>query len=148
MITDRQWLARAVELSRSCPPTSRAYDVGAIVVDAAGIELSRGYSREGDPHVHAEESALGKLPPADPRLRTATLYSTLEPCSERASRPLTCTQLILAAGIPRVVIAWREPPLLVADCIGVELLTAAGVAVVEIPDLPGSPGGPTRPALS
>jgi diaminohydroxyphosphoribosylaminopyrimidine deaminase / 5-amino-6-(5-phosphoribosylamino)uracil reductase len=31
--------------------------------------------------------------------------------------------------------AWREPGLFVADCQGYELLTDAGVAVVEIPDL-------------
>ncbi|HEU0128087.1 MAG TPA: dCMP deaminase, partial [Pseudonocardiaceae bacterium] len=71
----------------------------------------------------------------DPRLKTATIYSTLEPCSQRKSRPRTCTQLILGAGIPRVVLAWREPSLFVADCQGYELLANAGVAVVEIPDL-------------
>lgn len=71
----------------------------------------------------------------DPRLNTATIYSTLEPCSQRKSRPRACTQLILAAGIPRVVMAWREPSLFVADCQGYEMLTDAGVAVVEIPDL-------------
>ena len=32
----------------------------------------------------------------------------------------TCVELIIAAGIPRVVIAWREPSLFVDDCIGVE----------------------------
>jgi diaminohydroxyphosphoribosylaminopyrimidine deaminase/5-amino-6-(5-phosphoribosylamino)uracil reductase len=31
--------------------------------------------------------------------------------------------------------AWREPKLFVADCQGHELLTAAGVTVVELPDL-------------
>lgn len=30
------------------------------------------------PHVHAEESALGKLPAGDPRLASATIYSTRE----------------------------------------------------------------------
>ncbi|MGH3838585.1 MAG: hypothetical protein ACRDSF_23260 [Pseudonocardiaceae bacterium] len=68
-------------------------------------------------------------------MKTATIYSTLEPCSQRKSRPRTCTQLILAAGIPRVVVAWREPSLFVADCQGCELLTNAGVAVIEISDL-------------
>jgi diaminohydroxyphosphoribosylaminopyrimidine deaminase/5-amino-6-(5-phosphoribosylamino)uracil reductase len=94
-----------------------------------------GYSRETDGHVHAEESALGKLTSNDPRLKTATIYSTLEPYSQRKSRPRTCTQLILAAGIPRVVMAWREPNLFIADCQGYELLADAGVVVVEIPDL-------------
>ena len=35
----------------------------------------------------------------------ATLYSTLEPCSpSRVQRRRTCTELILAAGIPRVLL--------------------------------------------
>jgi diaminohydroxyphosphoribosylaminopyrimidine deaminase / 5-amino-6-(5-phosphoribosylamino)uracil reductase len=44
------------------------------------------------------------------------MYSTLEPCSQRKSRPRTCAQLILAAGIGRVVIVCLEPSLFVADC--------------------------------
>ncbi|MFI5064734.1 MAG: dCMP deaminase [Streptosporangiales bacterium] len=132
---DRRWMELAVDLAHQCPPSEGAYSVGAVIVGAGGQEISRGYSREGDPHVHAEESALGKLPADDPRLAGATIYSTLEPCSQRKSRPLTCTQLILATGISRVVIAWLEPSLFVADCQGRELLEQAGVEVAEIPEL-------------
>jgi diaminohydroxyphosphoribosylaminopyrimidine deaminase/5-amino-6-(5-phosphoribosylamino)uracil reductase len=81
------------------------------------------------------ESALTKLAGSGIDLRGATLYSTLEPCSLRASRPRTCSQLILEAGVGRVVLAWREPSLFVADAQGVELLTAAGVTVLELPEL-------------
>jgi riboflavin-specific deaminase-like protein len=132
---DRRWLALAVDQSRLCPPSTTAYSVGAVIVAEDGTELARGYSRETDPTVHAEESALAKLDPRDPRLRTATLYTTLEPCSRRASRPTPCAQLVLAAGIPRVVLAWREPALFVADCQGVELLEQAGVTVLECAEL-------------
>jgi diaminohydroxyphosphoribosylaminopyrimidine deaminase / 5-amino-6-(5-phosphoribosylamino)uracil reductase len=132
---DRRWMSLAIKQAHLCPPSETAYSVGAVIVDGNGNELSRGYSREGDPHVHAEESALGKLPEGDPRLRGATIYSTLEPCSQRKSRPRTCTQLILAAGIPRVVIAWLEPSLFVADCQGRELLEQAGVTVTEMPEM-------------
>ncbi len=131
---DRQWMKLAIELTHRCPPSSEAYSVGAVIVDEHGQEISRGYSRETDGHVHAEESALAKLAGDDPRLRAATLYSTLEPCSQRKSRPRSCTQLILDAGIPRVVLAWREPSLFV-DCHGYELLTNTGVTVVELPEL-------------
>jgi diaminohydroxyphosphoribosylaminopyrimidine deaminase/5-amino-6-(5-phosphoribosylamino)uracil reductase len=132
---DQRWMRRAVELAWQCPPSPAAYSVGAVIVGADGAELSRGFSREGgDPVVHAEESALGKLSPGDPRLPGATIYSTLEPCSRRESRPRTCTQLIIAAGLRRVVIAWREPALFVADCQGYELLTEAGLAVTELPE--------------
>jgi diaminohydroxyphosphoribosylaminopyrimidine deaminase / 5-amino-6-(5-phosphoribosylamino)uracil reductase len=129
---DERWMRLAIELAWQCPPSLTAYSVGAVIVDASGDEISRGFSREGDPEVHAEESALGKLPADDPRLAGATIYSTLEPCSQRRSRPRTCTQLIIAAGLRRVVIAWREPTLFVADCQGYELLAEAGLEVTEL----------------
>jgi diaminohydroxyphosphoribosylaminopyrimidine deaminase/5-amino-6-(5-phosphoribosylamino)uracil reductase len=130
---DRRWLLEAIDLSRKCSPTDTAYSVGAIIVAADGRWLSDGYSRETDPYVHAEEVAVAKIiEPVD--LATATMYSSLEPCTTRRSRPGTCTQLIVDVGIRRVVFALREPPLL-ADCRGVELLQAAGVEVVELADL-------------
>lgn len=133
---DKHWLAAAAELSRRCPPSPTAFAVGAIAVDGDGNELARGWSREDGGTEHAEEAALAKLDPADPRLRHATVYSSLEPCGRRASRPRTCTELILAAGIPRVVFALREPPTF-AEGHGAELLAASGAEVVEIPELAG-----------
>jgi diaminohydroxyphosphoribosylaminopyrimidine deaminase/5-amino-6-(5-phosphoribosylamino)uracil reductase len=130
---DQFWLIEAIELSRRCPPAETAFAVGAIIVDAQGAELSRGYSRETDDKVHAEESALAKLSP-DASLEGATIYSSLEPCGQRKSRPRTCTQLILAAGIRRVVFAMREPPLFVPGD-GAEKLEAGGATIVEIPEL-------------
>jgi diaminohydroxyphosphoribosylaminopyrimidine deaminase/5-amino-6-(5-phosphoribosylamino)uracil reductase len=134
--TDREWLARAVDLSRRCPPSSTAFSVGAVLVDASGTELAHGWSRERDPTEHAEEAALRKLDPRDPRLPGATLYSSLEPCGARKSRPRPCARLVVDAGILRVVYALREPVLFV-DGDGDEVLRAAGVTVVEIPDLAG-----------
>jgi len=132
--TDRYWMMQAINLSRRCPPSQEAYSVGVIIVGADGCKISQGFSRESAPHIHAEEAALAKLKPDDPRLHTATVYSTLEPCSQRRSARTTCTQLLIASGVRRVVIAWREPNLF-ADCRGVELLTEAGVEVVEYRDL-------------
>ena len=131
---DLRWLREAIELSRRCPPSQTAYSVGAAIVAADGTLLATGFSREADPHDHAEEVALAKVPPGDPRLPTATLYSSLEPCGVRASRPCPCSQLIIAAGLRRVVYAWREPPLLAAGG-GGRQLRAAGVTVIEVPEL-------------
>lgn len=131
---DRRWLSLAVELAGRCPPSDTAFSVGCVIVDEHGAEISRGFSRER-PDLHAEESALGKVAPDDERLRDATLYSSLEPCTRRRSRPRTCADLILASPIRRVVVAWREPPVFVADAHGVQALEAAGVTVVEIPEL-------------
>jgi diaminohydroxyphosphoribosylaminopyrimidine deaminase/5-amino-6-(5-phosphoribosylamino)uracil reductase len=130
---DERWMRRAIDLSHKCPPSEGAYSVGAVIADVNGLEIATGYSRETDAKVHAEESALAKLSPDDHRLKEATIYSTLEPCSQRVSRPQSCTQLIIAAGIPRVVIAWREPSLFVENCTGVELLEQRGVDVLEMP---------------
>ena len=142
---DTRWMRVAVEQAWRCPPSDNAYSVGAVIVAADGAELSRGFSRENDdPLAHAEESALRKLAPGDRRLPGATIYSTLEPCSRRTSRPLTCTELIIAAGIRRVVIAWREPPLFVTDCQGVELLAEAGITVDELPGFAGQAAAPNR----
>jgi diaminohydroxyphosphoribosylaminopyrimidine deaminase / 5-amino-6-(5-phosphoribosylamino)uracil reductase len=141
---DERWMRLAVELAWRCPPSQTAYSVGAVIVDANGGELSRGFSREDDPMVHAEESALRKLSATDSRLGGATIYSTLEPCSQRKSRPRTCTELIIAAGLRRVVIAWREPDLFVANCQGEELLAEAGLEVAELPDLAELAAAPNR----
>jgi riboflavin-specific deaminase-like protein len=130
---DHRFLRWAVELSRLCPPSDSAFSVGAVVVGEDGDVLTTGFSREQEDHDHAEEVALRKLGP-DPRLRHATLYSSLVPCGARASRPVTCVGHIVAAGIPRVVFAWREPRLF-TDGEGAEQLRAAGVAVTEVPDL-------------
>ena len=132
---DRHWLALACELAERCPPSRTAFSVGAVVVAADGTELARGHSREGgDPVVHAEEAALAKLDPADPRLPTATVYSSLEPCARRASRPAPCARLILDAGVRRVVTAWREPDTFVVAADGNGLLTGEGVEVVVLPE--------------
>jgi 5-amino-6-(5-phosphoribosylamino)uracil reductase len=132
---DHRFLRWAIELSRLCPPSATAFSVGAVIVGEDGEVLATGFSREQEDHDHAEEVALRKLGP-DPRLRHATIYSSLVPCGARASRPLTCVQHIVAAGIPRVVFAWREPPLFTAGE-GADQLRAAGVAVTEVPELAG-----------
>ena len=131
---DTPWLRRTIELSHRCPASSTAFSVGAAVVAADGALLGEGYSRRDDPHDHAEEVALSGIDPEDPRLAEATLYSSLEPCSSRSSRPRSCSELVLTRPIPRVVFAWREPALFV-DCDGAERLRAAGRTVVERPDL-------------
>jgi diaminohydroxyphosphoribosylaminopyrimidine deaminase/5-amino-6-(5-phosphoribosylamino)uracil reductase len=131
---DRRWLSLAIALSERCPPSTTAFSVGAVIVDEHGKEISRGFSRES-PHVHAEQAALEKLDADDDRLRAATLYSSLEPCTRRRSHDRTCSELIITAGIQRIVIAWREPPTFVQDAHGVEALRATGVEVVEYADL-------------
>ncbi|MFJ5260462.1 dihydrofolate reductase family protein [Streptomyces sp. NPDC088387] len=145
---DRHWLRLACELAAKCPPSRTAFSVGAVVVAADGTELARGHSREdGDPVVHAEEAALAKIGPADPRLASATVYSSLEPCAHRASRPTPCARLILDAGVRRVVTAWREPDTFVPDADGNTLLAKAGATVLELPEYADEAKAPNRHLL-
>lgn len=129
---DRHWLGVAIGLSFRCPPSDSAFSVGAVLVDPAGRVLSTGFSRERGEKDHAEEVALQRAEASS--LGGATLYSSLEPCVRRASRLATCAELTLAAGVRRVVIAWREPPLFVPGG-GAPWLSARGVTIVEYPDL-------------
>jgi pyrimidine deaminase RibD-like protein len=128
---DLRWLREAIELSRRCPPSASAFSVGAVLVSDAGQVIATGHSRERDPKDHAEEVALARAA-GGPLLTGATLYSSLEPCLARASRPRSCVELIIDAAIGRVVIAWLEPPLFVAGG-GGGALREAGVTVIEIP---------------
>lgn len=128
-MTDLHWLAAAIECSRLSPPAPDHYAVGAVIVGAGGRVLATGYTGETDPHYHAEEAALAKLAGVD--LTGATLYSSLEPCTTRRSRPRSCADLLVAAGLRRVVFALREPPVF-ADGQGAERLLAAGIEVVEL----------------
>jgi pyrimidine deaminase RibD-like protein len=131
-VDDTAWLRIACELARLCPPSRTAFSVGAVIVGTDGTEIARGHSRESDPLDHAEEAALAKVAGED--LTGATVYSSLEPCGERKSRPLTCTDLIIRAGVGRVVFAWREPSVFVAGA-GAGRLRAHGIEVVELPAL-------------
>jgi diaminohydroxyphosphoribosylaminopyrimidine deaminase / 5-amino-6-(5-phosphoribosylamino)uracil reductase len=150
---DRYWLSAAIELSTRCPPSATAFSVGAVLVAADGSVLTHGYSREFDPADHAEEVALAKIglprpgglpglqapsglpaPSGPPELAGATLYSSLEPCAARASRPTPCADLIIASAIGRVVIAWREPPIFVPGG-GAVRLRKAGLRVEVLPEL-------------
>lgn len=144
---DGTWLALACRLASLCPASDTAFSVGAVIVAADGTELSRGYSRENDPHDHAEEAALAKLAHRDPRLATATIYSSLEPCAKRASRPRPCAQLIAEAGLRRVVTAWSEPDTFVVGADGTERLVDAGVTVVAMPEYADAAQAPNRHLL-
>jgi pyrimidine deaminase RibD-like protein len=146
---DRHWLTAAIDLSWLCPPSDTAFSVGAILVGADGRVLGTGYSREADRSDHAEEVALARAALAARSvagLAGATLYSSLEPCIARASRLVPCAELAHAAGIRRVVIAWREPPVFVPGG-GAAWLRDHGVEVVEFPDLAESARAASRHLL-
>lgn len=135
--SDADWLAEAIELSKRCTPTYAAFCVGAILVSACGQVIAQGYSRRSDPKDHAEESALADAASARADLAGATLYTSLEPCLRRMSRPVPCAELILRSGVRRVVFAWREPPIFQPGG-GMAWLEEHGVAMIELSGLAAS----------
>src|SRR5262245_34586866 len=72
---------------------------------------------------HAEEAALAQ---AGARARGTDVYVTLEPCARRSTGRVSCADLLIDAGVARVLIATRDPHPFAAG-VGVERLRAAGV---------------------
>src|SRR5690606_25554946 len=92
--------------------------VGALIVDAEGRCVGRGYNRtlsDHDPTAHAEVVALREAGRAlgNHRLTGSTLYVTLEPCA-------MCAMALVHARIRRVVYAPDDPT------------TAAGLSVFDL----------------
>jgi diaminohydroxyphosphoribosylaminopyrimidine deaminase/5-amino-6-(5-phosphoribosylamino)uracil reductase len=124
-VVDDDFMARALALAeRGRGRTSPNPMVGAIVVDAEGVVVGRGFHEAaGTPH--AEIHALRD---AGERARGATLYCTLEPCSH-TGRTGPCAPRVVDAGIRRAVIAGEDPNPLVAGR-GLSLLREHGIEIV------------------
>lgn len=103
--------------------------VGAVIVKN-GIIIGEGYHTAwGKPH--AEVEAVKTV--ANPEdLKSATLYVSLEPCNHYGKTP-PCTELIINAGIPRVVMGCTDPNPEVSGE-GIQKLRLAGIEVIESPD--------------
>jgi 5-amino-6-(5-phosphoribosylamino)uracil reductase len=125
-------IVRAMNNSQLSEAVDDRYRVGAVVVTREGAMFD-GHTGETAPENHAEEEAIAKAVAAGADLRGATVYSTIEPCTLRHSKPESCTDLIIRHGISRVVFALREPDRFVR-CEGVRVLTDAGIEVSEFAD--------------
>lgn len=128
-------LREAIALAEKAPKSPDAYSVGAVIITADGRKFT-GYSRETAPHNHAEEEAILKADAAGVSLEGATIYSSMEPCSTRKSKPVSCTDLIIRHKMKRVVLAAYEPANFVT-CFGVSKLSEAGIVVTVIEELSG-----------
>lgn len=130
---DKEFMMRAIELSRNSAPCATAYRVGAVIITVKG-EVFEGYTHENSPTSHAEQEAVRKAEAAGCDLEGATIYSSLEPCTSRKSEPESCTQLIIRHKFARVVFALYEPTHL-AICDGAMTLVRSGITVSVMPSL-------------
>lgn len=127
------WLRRAVEEGYKCRPCPTCYCVGAVIVTADGSVFS-GYTHETSPTHHAEQEALEKALESGASLAGATIYSSMEPCSKRASEPESCSQLLIRHGFARAVFALYEPSRFVC-CRGARNMREQGLEVRAYPQL-------------
>ncbi|MEJ7934241.1 bifunctional diaminohydroxyphosphoribosylaminopyrimidine deaminase/5-amino-6-(5-phosphoribosylamino)uracil reductase RibD [Sphingobium sp. AN558] len=98
-------------------------NVGCLIVRNSQI-VGRGWTQAGG-RPHAEARALDQ---ALDRAHGATCYVTLEPCFHLSPRGPRCADLLVRAGISRVVIALRDPDPR-TDGQGADYLRARGLAV-------------------
>lgn len=100
--------------------------VGAVIVARDRI-IGEGYHRQyGGPH--AEVNAINSVKEEDRALLgESTMYVTLEPCSHHGKTP-PCADLIIATGIPHVVVATEDPFPKVSGS-GIDRMRKAGISV-------------------
>lgn len=119
---DQRLMRRALALARRGIGTTHPNPrVGAVVVAGDRIIAEGWHRRPGE--AHAEATALQK---AGEAARGATLYVTLEPCSGHGRTP-PCTDVVIQAGVRRVVYASNDPNPRMAG--GAEKLRETGIEV-------------------
>lgn len=122
---DERFMARALELARAqLGKTAPNPAVGCVIV-ADGTIVGEGATGVGG-RPHAEEIALAS---AGDSARGATAYVTLEPCNQRSGGSPSCSQLLVAAGVARVVIGCDDPHPLGAH--GAARLEATNIAITH-----------------
>jgi diaminohydroxyphosphoribosylaminopyrimidine deaminase/5-amino-6-(5-phosphoribosylamino)uracil reductase len=102
---DERLMRRAIELARAALGTTGDNPAVGCVIARGDVVLAEAATAPGG-RPHAEEQALSL---AGQAARGATAYVTLEPCAERSSGASSCSQLLVAAGLARVVIAAGDP---------------------------------------
>src|SRR5262245_54923783 len=121
--SDERFMARAIELARDrLGKTAPNPSVGCVIVRDGAVVGEGATGNRGRPH--AEEIALAA---AGEKAQDATAYVSLEPCNARTSGGLSCSHLMIAAGIERVVIACEDP-----HPLGAHGVSRLGAAVVEV----------------
>ncbi len=121
---DALFMRRAIKAARArLGKTGTNPAVGCVIVKD-GVVVGEAATAEGG-RPHAEEQALGQ---AGRRARGATVYITLEPCGMRTSGAASCSELLVAAKVARVVSAGGDSSPYASDR-GLARLRDAGVTV-------------------
>jgi len=131
---DIGFLKQAIEISKQTRPSEARFSVGAVLVDQDRSFVASGFTGELGDGWHAEAVAIKKALDNDFNPRGATIYSSLEPCSIRASGKENCAALLIEKGIVRVIFALSEPPIFVVGE-GTKKLKQAGIKIEQVNSL-------------
>ncbi|KAI1758272.1 cytidine deaminase-like protein [Xylaria castorea] len=135
------YMRLALSLAAISPPKPTNYRVGAVMVDTATNKvLATGYTLELPGNTHAEQCCIEKLAQkhavtgkhlAEVLPDAVTLYTTVEPCSQRLSGNTPCVDRILAIGkrIKTVYVGVQEPDTFVSGNSSRRKLEKAGIEV-------------------
>ncbi|KAJ2821134.1 hypothetical protein FBU31_005004 [Coemansia sp. 'formosensis'] len=127
-----EFIELAIEQANRALPIKTAFSVGSLLVHGRRI-IATGFSRELPGNTHAAHCAITKsqTTPLSHFVHGSVLYSTMEPCSSRLSKNVSCSAHIIKAGIREVVIGVKEP-LTFSECKGVQQLRKAGINVIHL----------------
>ena len=115
-------MARCIALAKNGLGTTYPNPLVGCVIVCDGQIIGEGWHRKsGEPH--AEVNAIRSVKDAS-LLHKSTIYVSLEPCSHFGKTP-PCADLILACGIPEIVIGTVDPNVKVSGN-GIKKLEAAG----------------------
>ena len=106
-MTALSYMNRALSLARQqAGRTGKNPSVGCVLVNASGQIIGEGATGDGG-RPHAEQLALSNLTPE--QTKDCTAYVTLEPCRERSTDELSCSERLIEAGVRAVIMATYDP---------------------------------------
>jgi pyrimidine deaminase RibD-like protein len=124
-MSDETFMRRALDIAAlMIGRTGDNPSVGCVIVKDGAVIAEAATAEGGRPH--AEEQALAQ---AGKAARGAIAYVTVEPCAQRSSGALSCSDLLVQAGVARVVIAAGDPHPL-AKGVGPARLRKVGIELV------------------
>lgn len=121
-MTDEDFMRRAIALARTHVGQTGANPSVGCVLAKDGEIVGEGVTGVGG-REHAEQAALIA---AGPAAKGATAYVTMEPCAQRSAGGRSCSELLVEAGVARVVVACGDSSIYAAGR-GSQRLQAAGI---------------------
>ncbi|MGH9521414.1 MAG: hypothetical protein ACRD3E_02645 [Terriglobales bacterium] len=130
-VPERKFMERAIQAARMCKGNPDDPLVGAVAV-LHGKEVGIAYRGQFEAGEHAEytllEKHLANLP-----LVGATIYTTLEPCTNRNPGKIPCVDRLIERKVGRVVIGLLDPNSIIRGD-GHLKLRKAGISVGKFPN--------------